>query len=83
MQFSFKVVDARIDACHRSLKLVPLEAQKEKALTGLAFPRASNVELPGPAVRHPAEIPASTLTNKCVIRRRIDGLLQLGNFSSL
>jgi len=53
VQFSFKVVDARFDACHRSLKL--------------AFPRASNVELP-------VAIPASTPTNKP---------LQLGNFSSL
>jgi len=66
VQFSFKVVDARIDACHRSLtrqRRVSIGTQR----CWVAFPRASNVELPVP-------IPASTPTNK---------LLQLGNFCSL
>jgi hypothetical protein len=50
MKVSFKVVDARIDACCGNSKLV--------------FYRVSSLWFPVSAVRHPAEIPASTTPNQ-------------------
>jgi hypothetical protein len=48
MQFSFKVVDARIDACHRSLKLVFLEHPTSRFQSDTGFDTDKQVRHPAP-----------------------------------
>jgi len=90
VQFSFKVVDARIDACPGNSKLIfRLRLSMlvsmlvlETRISGFQPPVSIPDSRPTNKIRL-RPIPASRPTNKCVIRRRIDGLLQLGNSCSL